>query len=257
MYTRKIRTIGIDELKRVCPAVFAEAPSIKLSELYQFCPTLPVLQALQAENWHITYARQQGRGNTSKHLIRLVQGTIDEYGWLELPDADETMELGLFNSHDGTRKLRLICGLRVRACLNGLLASENTLGAVCLKHLTCNGQAIKDALNYFRANYTNVQAQVIDMKYKRMPDSDMQNMGIQAICIRWGSIDKAPKTVNSVSVLKHTVNGQDSNSVWDVFNRIQRNITQHTIREVKAVRSVSEDVRINQALWDLAVSYTK
>jgi len=257
MNTRQLRVTGLDELKRVCPSVFCEAKAEHLTDKYEFCPTLPVLQTLQAENWHITSARQQGRGNTAKHLIRLIQGTVNEYGWMILPDADETMEIGLFNSHDGTRKLRLICGLRVMACMNGLLASENTLGAVCLKHLTCNGQAIKDALNYFKDNYKNVQTQVENMKAVQLADADIQNMAIKAIGIRWGELSDAPKTVNSITLNKSHRYQDVGNSVWKTFNRIQENIIQHRIRDVRAIRSVSEDVRINQALWDLAVSYTK
>jgi hypothetical protein len=254
-YTRRIRTIGLDELRTVCPSVFCQAKAEHLTDKYEFCSTMPVLQELQANGWHITYARQQGRGYTAKHLLRLMQGNVDEYGWLHLPDADETMELGIFNSHDGSRKLRLICGTRVRACLNGLFASEQALGAVCLKHLTCNSQAIKDALTYFKDNYRHVQEQITSMKNTTIDGADMQNMAIKALVTRWGDLNSAPKTVNSVTLLKANRSSQADNSLWSVFNRIQENITMHRIKDVKAVRSVSEDVRINQSLWDIAVSY--
>lgn len=252
----RIRVWTNDELKIKCPSLFCQRQAEYLSEQYQFCPTEPTIKALQAQGWHVIDARQQGRLDTSKHLIRMIQGTPDLYNRIELTQ-DETFTLALVGSHDGTRALRGIGGILVRACLNGLLVAQNTLGSFKFVHRTCNADKINDALTYFKVNFNGIQDMISKMKNTQLNDMDMQNLAIKSIVLRWGELNAAPKTVTSLAVLQSHRHSDNGNTLWQVFNRIQENLMTHKIKNVKGIRDVNEDVRINQALWDMAVSLIK
>ena len=65
-----------DQIRRVAPSIFADAPHESRSERYSYIPTAAVLTELRKEGFQPfmvcqTSVRQEGRRDFTKHMIRL------------------------------------------------------------------------------------------------------------------------------------------------------------------------------------------
>lgn len=249
-----LRIINNEELRAKVPAVFAERPSNKVSNKYEFVNTLSILEHFKAQGWHIVKAQQTGHGLTGHHVIRLQQGQQGFYGRL-LTVGERVAQIVFSNSHDRSKKLEAALGMYECVCANQLVVSRSTLAGIEFKHLTCNAESIRQAIEYFNTGFSQVAELIEKMKGIQLEPQDQLNMGIRAIRVRWTEINRAPKTVDAYTVNKHHRIQDNNASLWSTFNRIQENVLTHRLNNVKAIRSCKEDLRINQALWDLAVSY--
>ena len=88
-----------DQIHRVAPSIFADAPHESRSQRYAYIPTAAVLTELRKEGFQPfmvtpTRVRDEGKREHTKHMLRLrhtsqINGT-------------EANEIILLNSHDGT-----------------------------------------------------------------------------------------------------------------------------------------------------------
>jgi len=249
-----LKIINNEELKEKCPAVYAEKPTDRVSKRYHFVSTKAILEHFAEQGWLPVQARQTGHGLTGHHVIRLQQGQQGFYGRL-LTVGERVPQIVLSNSHDRTKVLEATLGMYECVCANQLVVSRSTLAGMEFKHLTCNAEHIKQAIQYFNTGFSQVAELIEKMKGIQLEPQDQLNMGIRAIRVRWTEINRAPKTVDAYTVNKHHRIQDNNASLWSTFNRIQENVLTHRLNNVKAIRSCKEDLRINQALWDLAVSY--
>ena len=52
------KSLTIDDLRTLTPAVFAPEPAPDVSDIYEFMPTLPLIEQLLAQGWEIRSAHQ-------------------------------------------------------------------------------------------------------------------------------------------------------------------------------------------------------
>ena len=86
-----------DQIRRVAPSIFADAPHESRSERYAYIPTATVLTELRKEGFQPfmvcqTRVRNEGRREHTKHLMRLRHAS-------QINGA-EANEIVLLNSHD-------------------------------------------------------------------------------------------------------------------------------------------------------------
>jgi hypothetical protein len=96
-----------DQLRRVAPSIFAEAPHDSRSERYTYIPTISVLEDLRREGFEPfmvaqTRTRDDSRREHTKHMLRLRHRTQTL--------AKDTNEIVLINSHDGSSAYRMTAG---------------------------------------------------------------------------------------------------------------------------------------------------
>ncbi len=90
-----------DQIRRVAPSIFADAPHESRSERYSYIPTAAVLTELRKEGFQPfmvaqTRVRNEDRRDFTKHMIRLRHAN-------QINDA-EANEIVLLNSHDGGKR---------------------------------------------------------------------------------------------------------------------------------------------------------
>jgi len=88
-----------DQIYRVAPSIFADAPHESRSQWYAYIPTAAVLAELRKEGFQLfmvtqTRVRDEGKREHTKHMIRLRHAS-------QINGA-EANEIVLLNSHDGT-----------------------------------------------------------------------------------------------------------------------------------------------------------
>ncbi|MDT8398402.1 MAG: DUF932 domain-containing protein, partial [Pseudomonadales bacterium] len=127
---RSEHPLSDDQIRRVAPSIFAEAPHGSRSERYSYIPTATVLAELRGEGFQPfmvcqTRVRQDDRRNYTKHMIRLRHASQI--------NGSEANEIILLNSHDGTSSYQMLAGMFRFVCSNGLVCGD-TVADVRVPH---------------------------------------------------------------------------------------------------------------------------
>ena len=120
-----------DQIHRVAPSIFAEAPHESRSQRYAYIPTATVLTELRKEGFQPfmvtqTRTRHEDRRDYTKHMIRLRHAS-------QINARGEANEITLLNSHDGTSCYQMLAGIFRFVCNNGLVCG-NTVADVRVPH---------------------------------------------------------------------------------------------------------------------------
>ncbi len=246
--------IPLEVLRSRIPSAFAEEAHESRSARYTFIPTAEVIEGLGREGFFPFAAMQQRTRDESKrdytrHLIR-----FRHPGLVARQVGDVIPEVVLLNSHDGTSSYRLMAGLFRLVCTNGLVVSESTCADVSVRH---SGNVVHEVIEGAfqvldgtkNAIETSQAFRAIDLQ-----PAEQDAFGEAAAELRWG--DEAP--VEGRAVVQARRWGDSDNSLWTTFNRAQENIIRGGVRgrnanggrmTTREVSGVSENVRLNRALW--------
>ena len=67
-------------IKSVAPAVFATAPSPKMTNKYEFVPTHEIMDFFDREGWQLSSVKQAGRGVHNVHELKYRNGQLPKVG---------------------------------------------------------------------------------------------------------------------------------------------------------------------------------
>ena len=143
-----------DQIRRVAPSIFAEAPHDSRSERYAYIPTAAVLAELRKEGFEPfmaaqTRVRHDDRRDYTKHMIRLRHAS-------QINGA-EANEIVLLNSHDGTSSYQMLAGMFRFVCSNGLVCGD-TVADVRVPHKgDVAGSVIEGAFEVFEVGFERVK----------------------------------------------------------------------------------------------------
>lgn len=249
-----------ETIARYAPSVLATEAHHTRGERYSFIPTIDVIDGLRRNGFQPyevrqTRVRNADRREHTKHMVRLRH-----------PDAignqSEVPELILLNSHDGTSSYQLLAGFFRFVCSNGLIAGDVT-NDVRIRH---TGNVIDNVIegSYQVIDNVNAMAGRID-QYKsiQLTTDEQQLLANAAADVRWG--DNNSLIRNSELLLPRRW-ADNTSDLWTTFNRIQENIIKGGMSgrsksgrrtSTRAVGGVSENVKLNRALWTLADEFAK
>lgn len=253
-----------DELQKAAPAIFQERAASGLTERYSPVSTLAAIDALAKGGWHPVGAEQKKTRNSNKaifakHLVRfrrsdsqvLLSGGAARVG-------QAIPEIVLLNSHNGTSSYRLLAGLHVLACANGLIVADKTLASVVVRHLKCNEPKLLEAAEKIAANLKPVVERVEAMSRTELVEAERKEFARAALRIKFPK-GGAPFTSKDLLVPRRKADAR--NDLWAVFNVVQENIMAGGLVGKTAsgrrftsspVRDINIKVDANQALWGLA-----
>ena len=249
-------TLDLDTIRYRAPSVFAEEKHASRSEKYTFLPTYELLQAMLNEGFFPTEVRQGGsrdeekRGFT-KHLIRFrPQGVQAVVG-------DTFPEIAVVNSHDGTSSYQILPAWFRFTCANGMYVSEVSGQPFKVNHRGKADDVIEASYKVI-AEFPKQAEQIQEFKRLQLTGPEQQAFAESAIPLRWED------GVQPYQVLRTRRAEDNDASLWHTFNRVQENITTggirvesytpergRSVRRSRPVNSVSENIKVNQALWML------
>lgn len=252
-----------DQLRRLSPSVFADDKHESRGDRYKFIPTINVVDALRNEGFFPVFAsesraRNEDKKGFSKHLIRFRQH--DGFSTV----GEVKPEIVLVNSHDGTSSYQLSSGLFRLACSNGMIVSDGEIDCVRVRH---SGNVIDNVIEgtYRIVNETPKAIEHMDaMRSLTLTNGEKQAFAEAAKMLRW---DPEEMAVNNNELLRPRRSSDQSGDLWTTFNILQEKIikggtyvqnkeTRNTQR-AREVKSVTENVRLNKALWTLAEEMRK
>lgn len=262
-HLRSRTPITLDQARVVAPSIFAEDKHESRSERYTYIPTVNVLEGLLKNGFEMfevaqSRSRIPGKSEFTKHLIRLRQAVSSA-----LNVGSEVNEVVMVNSHDGTSSYQLIGGVFVLVCLNGLVVPASIAAEVKIAH---KGNVID---NVIEGAYTvvkqfdHIAENKEAMKALTLTRGEQLALADASIVAKYGKPeDGKPAPVTPDQVLTSRRWEQRGNDLWSTFNTVQENVVQRggistrsangRRMRTRPVTGISENVKLNQALWTLA-----
>lgn len=248
-------------------SALATQASERMSKRYGFIPTNEIVDAFSRDGWVLTKGteakvRTDARRGLQRHLLRFAHQSQ-----LEVSQG-ERIEMLLINSHDGTSSVQLAAGVYRLACANGIVVADSTVASIRLGHHKLEMDTVINSAHTILGQAQKVSEVIECWKGTQISKDDAFHLAEQGIKLRWP--DAASQPVSPIIILG--VNRQEDvgNDLWTVFNRIQENVIrggQHdnsrmtafgkAFRATRTVKSLTEDVRINKGLWEIASQFAQ
>ena len=222
-----------EQIQRVAPSIFEEAPHESRSERYSYIPTAAVLAELRGEGFQPfmvcqTRVRDEGKREHTKHMIRLRHASQIA--------GSEANEIILLNSHDGTSSYQMLAGMFRFVCSNGLVCGD-TVADVRVPHKgDVAGHVIEGAYEVLHG-FERAQESRDAMQAITLDSGEAEVFARAALALKYDDPDKPAPITESQVLASRRFDGRSANG------RRQR---------TRPVQGIDQSVRLNRALWLLA-----
>lgn len=246
-----------DQIHRVAPSIFAEAPHESRSQRYAYIPTATVLTELRKEGFQPfmvtqTRTRHEDRRDYTKHMIRLRHAS-------QINARGEANEIILLNSHDGTSSYQMLAGMFRFVCSNGLVCGD-TVADVRVPHKgDVAGQVIEGAYQVLHGFDRALESRE-SMQAITLDEGEAEVFARAALSLKYDDPDK-PAPITESQILMPRRFDDRRPDLWSVFNRTQENLIKGGLhgrsangrrQQTRPVQGIDSDIRLNRALWLLA-----
>lgn len=246
-----------DQIHRVAPSIFAEAPHESRSQRYAYIPTATVLTELRKEGFQPfmvtqTRTRHEDRRDYTKHMIRLRHAS-------QINARGEANEIILLNSHDGTSSYQMLAGMFRFVCSNGLVCGD-TVADVRVPHKgDVAGQVIEGAYQVLHGFDRALESRE-SMQAITLDEGEAEVFARAALSLKYDDPDK-PAPITESQILMPRRFDDRRPDLWSVLNRTQENLTKGGLhgrsangrrQQTRPVQGIDSDIRLNRALWLLA-----
>lgn len=167
-------------------------------------------------------------------------------------------ELVIKNSYDGSCPLIVEMGVFRLVCTNGLTIKSKDLGGIKVRHTGTSYEAVQDIIKGMASQLPRFQQVQQQLAQRNLTDIEIRDFAKKAARIRWEKVAEDA----DFEMLLETVRPEDEGmNMWKVYNVVQEKLIQGGVklegmrRTGRKVRNASEDLRINQELFQLALSY--
>jgi len=244
-----------DQIAYYAPSVVADGAHESRGERYTFIPTIAVIDGLRREGFQPfevqqTRVRDISKREHTKHMVRLRHADA-------AASDGEVGEIILLNSHDGSSSYQLLSGFFRFVCNNGLIAGDVT-NDIRVRH---SGNVVDNVIEGATRILDDLQIaqERLDTFKSIVLSPDEQTLFANAaLSLRWEQ-DQAPVTADRVLIPNRW--DDRKNDLWTTFNRVQESLVKGGVHgraktgrrlTTRAVAGVSENVKLNRALWSLA-----
>ena len=247
-----------DVLRARVPAIYAPGAHERTSSSYTFISTERVLDALGSVGFVPVEARQAARAKSplhARHLIRLRRRCET----VQLRDS--IPEVLFLNSHDGTSAYQLRVGLFRVLCTKGLVVSMGIFPVWRVMH---RGDVVQDvvcAALRISERFEQLAAAVERMERTMLDAGQRLELAAQALALRFPNDAAGAMQPSQLLVARRA---QDvGNDLWRTFNVVQENILRgglvrrsasNRLTRTRGIQAIREDVRLNSALWEMAIA---
>jgi hypothetical protein len=261
-YRATDQALSNDQLMRVAPSIFATQPWERMSSRYAFIPTIQIVEKMRSEGFQPFAAAQsrsriEGKQDFTKHMIRFRDvrngnsPAVRSLGQL-FP------ELVLTNAHDGASAYKIDAGIFRAVCMNGLVVSESNVSQINVRH-SGSVDGIIEASYEIVEQFPKVLESAEQFANLRLTAPQQQAYATAALSLRYDEETPAPVTPQQLVRARRSADADST--LWNTFNTVQENLTQGGLRgqnqetgrraRTRAVTGISENTRLNKALWTL------
>jgi hypothetical protein len=266
-FDHSARALTETELRAKAPSIFAVTAHDRCSDRFAPIPTWDILRGLMSEGFmpvgaKQAVARQPGRADYTKHLIRLRRLDVtDKYSV-----GDTVCEIILKNANDGTSAYDLLAGLFRIQCLNSLVAQTGTIDTVKVRHSGDVQHKVIEGTYRVLGEAQKLLAAPRDWSQLQLATPEKTALAEAAHVMRFEDVNgeiNTPITPDQLLVPKRYADR--ANDLWTTFNVVQENVIRGGLtgetrdannrrRRVttRPINGIDQDVKLNKALWVLA-----
>ena len=244
-----------DQIAYYAPSVVADGAHESRGERYTFIPTIAVIDGLRREGFQPfevqqTRVRDISKREHTKHMVRLRHADA-------AASDGEVGEIILLNSHDGSSSYQLLSGFFRFVCNNGLIAGDVT-NDIRVRHSGNVVDNVIEGATRILDDLQVAQERLETFKSITLSPDEQTLFANAALSLRWEQ-DQAPVTADRVLIPNRW--DDRKNDLWTTFNRVQESLVKGGVHgraktgrrlTTRAVGGVSENVKLNRALWSLA-----
>jgi len=232
-----------------------------LSDKYAFIPTMEVARAFEAKGWVPVKAnevkpRKKDLQGYQKHLIRFRHRHSE-------PRLNELHpEIVIRNSHDGKSSFQIMSGFFKLACSNGLIVANSTFNNIKIRHHGYRDQDVYEAIEHVSDRMPEMVERVKMLQEIRMSNTDLRIMAEASLIMRYGLSEFEEDRFSIPDLLRPVRKSDSAPTLWNSYNVIQEKFLKggrfmrqkkgSRLRKSREVKSVEENVRLNQGLWHIA-----
>jgi len=249
-----------EQIFSAAPSVFADAPHNSRSARYAYIPTCEVVNGLRGEGFQPFMACQarsriEGKSEFTKHMIRFRhQNQII---------GDTANEIILVNSHDGTSSYQMLAGCFRFVCHNGLICGSE-IEDFRIRH---SGDVLTNVIEgayHIVDEFEQVDSAKDLMQSVVLSPGQQNAFANAALQLRYDPDENVPIEAYKLNAARRSSDRGDD--LWHTLNRVQENMIQGGVRGInrnggrmstRQVTGVSENIRLNRALWSLGVEMAR
>jgi len=279
IYTRRAdaQPLTIEQVAQLAPAAFNDAPHPQTSDRYRPVSTLDAMTVLADHGFRPVQAAQKKtrKASASRYAEHLIAFAKDRAG-----DGETRPEIVLYNSHDASSSLKLFGGAFRFICSNGIVAGDGFEAKA--RHVGSSVEGVEEMLREIVTGLPDMMDRIDAMRRTEIDPLQAIDFAYNAASLRWEMMPTQEQIAladdplrgsyadyNTARELLRAYRREDAQpNAWATFNRAQEalirggaHIASYTDRSPygsrrrsRPVGSVSESVRINRALWDMAGS---
>ena len=253
----------MEQVKNAAPSIFQTKQKANLSEHYVHIPTNKVIEDMIQLGWKPCQAveikaRKKSTKGYQRHMIKFFNPDIV----IEGSNGDNVFpQILLTNSHDGKAAFNFRVGIFRLVCSNGLVVMDTSYGDFKLRHMGYTFEELQQKVSEAVGSFPGLVKKINEFQNVELSDWQVSEFAGKAALVRFGENVK----VDIDELLKVDRIEDSGNSLWEVFNRVQEKLIggncSYTIgsriRKARAIKNFSMDLKINEALWELAEEYVK
>ena len=245
--------ITLNDVKNSAPAVFATAPSPKMSNKYVFVPTMDIMENFEREGWELATAKQIGRGQHAVHELRFRNGQLPKVG-------DTLVEAVIKNSHNGMATFSVSAGLHRLVCSNGLTVPTALSESFKIRHSRFDLDEVKRLTESFAGKLPKIEGSVKRMMEREMTIDEKIEFVRKSVGIRFGQ-DKVLNELQIVGLLTPNRDEDQGDDLWTTFNVVQEKYIRGGIEttsqrgrrtKLRGLQNIMAVNQLNTKLWTLA-----
>lgn len=263
-----------DDLMRVAPTIFTSSRNeARTSEKYAFIPTIRVVDALRSAGWFPvkaveTRTRIAGNSGFQKHMINFRKdGQVMALNGL-FP------EIVLTNSHDGLSSFQLHAGLFRLVCANGLVIADTTFMRQSVRHVGYTDLSVLEASYEVVKELPAIVDKVENFSSIELQPVEKVALANAALKLRYEDAEIAP--IRGAQLLQARRSDDQKSDLFSVYNTIQENLIKGGLRGIRkerdeetgaiknvsitttrGIKGISENIKLNKALWTLTEEMTR
>jgi hypothetical protein len=246
--------------------VFTEkADSSSTSKHYVHIPTEKVIDDMSSLGWGVVDAKQvKARKNQGyqKHMVVFGNDNLVVNG----KDGDTVMpRILMTNSHDGKNSFQFQAGLYRLVCSNGLVIADAEFANMKIRHMGYDLAELKTVINEIVEKLPLTVECMNKLKAKELSEQEQIEFAKEALATRLSERELSNVTSDQIlDLLAPTRDEDKGDDMWNVFNVIQEKIihgmfdvygVNGKVRKVRKIKNFRQDTKVNQELYQLALSY--
>ena len=255
------KEMSMEDIKNSAPSIFQTKQKANLSEHYVHIPTDKVIDDMIQLGWKPCQAvevkaRKKNTVGYQRHMIKFFNPNIT----IEGNNGDNVFpQILLTNSHDGLSSFKFQIGLFRLVCSNGLVICDTNYGDFKLRHMGYTFKDLQTKINEAVESFPKLVEKINEFQNVEMNDKQIKDFATRAAQVRFGKSVK----VDIDKLLVTERKADMDNNLWTVLNRVQEKLITGSceykmgsrVRKARAVKNFSQDLKLNEQLWELAEEF--